>query len=106
MNITFTPQRRDDALTLEVDGDTLTINGEAFDFSGVPNGATLPREAIACVLISGPVERDGSGVLTVPVLLPIGPGAPEAARFPAPMTDVPDGLVDMTVFAPEEEADE
>lgn len=106
MNITFIPQRRDDTLDLEVNGDTLTINGEAFDFSGVPVGATLPREAIACDVIAGPVERDGSGVLTVPVILPIGPRAPEAARFPEPMTDVPDGPVDMTAFAPEEEADE
>lgn len=93
MNIIFTAQRRDDALTLAVSGDTLTINGEAFDFSGVPDGATLPREAVACDMIAGDVERNGSGVLTVPVLLPIGPDAPDAARFPDPMTDVPDGPV-------------
>lgn len=93
MNIIFTAQRRDDALALAVAGDTLNINGEAFDFSGVSNGATLPREAIACDLIAGPVERDGSGVLTVPMILPIGPDAPDAARFPDPMTGVPDGPV-------------
>lgn len=106
MNITFSPCRSDAELAMSVSGDVLTINGEAFDFSVVPNGATLPREAIACDLIAGDVERAGSGVLTVPVILPIGPDAPESARFPEPMTDVPDGPIDLTAFAPEEEADE
>lgn len=106
MNFTFSPCRSDAELAMSVAGDVLTINGEHFDFSGVPNGATLPREAISCDLIAEPVERDEAGVLTVPLILPLGPDAPEAARFPAPMTDVPDGPVDLSAFAPEEEADE
>ena len=93
MNILFSPMRRDEVLDLSVSGDILTINGEHFDFSGVPNGATLPREAISCELIAGDVERDGFGALTVPMILPHGADAPYAARFPDPMTDVPDGPV-------------
>lgn len=100
MNITFSPCRSDAELAMSVAGDVLTINGEDFDFSGVPNGATLPREAISCDMIAGDVERDGTGVLTVKMILPLGPDAPEAARFPDPMIDVPDGPVTL----PDEEA--
>ena len=39
MQITLTPQRRDDTLTLTRSGDVLTINGEAFDFAAIPEGA-------------------------------------------------------------------
>ena len=48
MHITLSPSRRDDRLTLSKKGDTLTINGEAFDLSAIPDGATLPRDAVAC----------------------------------------------------------
>jgi hypothetical protein len=98
VNIIFSPVRRDDALTLSKAGDTLTLNGEAFDFSGVLNGATLPREAITCDWIAGDVERDRSGVLTVPLILPHGPDASEAARFPTPLEDVADGPLDMSIY--------
>ena len=103
MNITFSPVRMDASLALIVSGDNLTINGEAFDFAGVPNGATLPRAAISCDMIAGDVERDGSGVLTVPLILPIGADAPEAARFPAPMLGLPSGPVELSAFASEDE---
>lgn len=85
MKITFTPQRRDDELVLSKSGDVLTINGEPFDFSSIPDGASLPREAIACDLIGGDVERIG-GLLHVPMILPIGPLARDAERFPDPIT--------------------
>ncbi len=42
MHITLSPMRRDGTLTLHRAGDVLTING-AFDFSGIGDGATLPR---------------------------------------------------------------
>lgn len=79
-------------------GDTLTINGEAFDFSAIPNGATLPREAISSFWVAGPVERDNAGVLTVPLRLPCGPNSPEETRFPQPLEDVPDGPVSLPPY--------
>jgi len=93
MNIIFYPCRSDATLTLSVAGDVLSVNGTELDFSAVPPGATLPRAAIACPLIAGDVERDGSGLLTVPVILPLAAEAPAAARFPLPLTEVPDDIV-------------
>lgn len=88
----LSPQRRDDMLTVEKAGDVLSINGEQFDFSQVPDGGLLPQDAIDCEWIVSDVERvDGQLVLTL--LLPHGPNASEAARFPEPLVDVPDGVV-------------
>ncbi|OWV60001.1 hypothetical protein CDZ98_09135, partial [Mameliella alba] len=47
MQITLSPVRREGRPTFERLGDTLVIDGETFDFSGVPEGAQLPAEAVA-----------------------------------------------------------
>jgi hypothetical protein len=85
MTLTFSPVRTDDRLSVEVAGDVLTLNGAVLDFGPLPVGATLPRAAIDCGWIAGDVERDGAGVLTVPLVLPHGPDAPEATLFPVPL---------------------
>lgn len=92
MKLLFSPQRRDDTLTLSKSGDALTINGVPYDFSQLPDGATLPREAIDCEWICGDVSRI-NGELVIPILLPHGPDASEAARFPEPMAVTIDGQV-------------
>lgn len=69
MEITFTPVRMDAALELSAAGDTLTINGESFDFSGVTEGATLPRDAVATDWLASDVERVG-GVLKLTIIAP------------------------------------
>lgn len=92
MKITFVPIRSDKVLTLHRQGDILTINGESFDFAPLPDGATLPREAVDCPWLSGPVERQ-QGALHLSILLPHGAAAPVAVRFPAPVLDPPDGPV-------------
>lgn len=102
MKITLSPMRRDDRLSLSKVGDTLTINGEALDFSGLPNGATLPREAIDCGWIAGNVERDETGGLTVPLVLPHGMSAPDKTRFPGCITVTEDGPVDLPPHDTEE----
>ena len=99
MKITLSPMRRDDQLTLSKSGDALTLNGEAFDFSGLPNGAILPRSAISSEWFAGDVIRDEAGDLTVP----------EETRFPAPLENVADGPVDLPIYetpAPEPEPEE
>ena len=90
MYITLIPQRRDDSMAASKQGDTLTINGEAFDFSVIPYGATLPASAVYCEFIAGDVERI-NGVLHITLLLPHGADASESARFPAPIINPPDG---------------
>lgn len=94
MKITFSPMRRDDRLVLHRDGDVLTINGEAFDFGPLPDGATLPRTAIDCDWIAGPVERI-EGVLHIHLILPHGAEAPMQTLYPDPMTLIADGAVDL-----------
>jgi hypothetical protein len=86
MNLTFSPIRMDTPLTASVDGDVLTLNGEALDFGPLPKGATLPRAAIPCDWIAGDVTRDEAGALTVPLILPHGANAPPETLFPEPMT--------------------
>jgi len=92
MQITFSPQRRDTPLALSRSGDTLTINGEAFDFSPLPEGATLPQEAITGDWFAGPVERI-DGELHLTLALPHGANAPHETLFPAPITLTGDGPV-------------
>lgn len=85
MKISFSPVRRDGDLVLSRSGDVLTINGEAFDFSGIPDGATLPRDAVECDWLASDVERiDGNLQLTL--IKPHGAKATHDDLFPQPVT--------------------
>lgn len=106
MKIIFSPMRREDRVDLAVAGDTLTIAGEDFDFSPIPEGATLPREAVACDWIAGDVERDAGGELKVPLILPHGASAPQATLYPVPVTVATDGPVTLPPYEAEEEETE
>jgi len=92
MQITLSPARRDTPLTLDRTGDALTINGEVFDFTPLPDGATLPREAIASDWFAGPVERV-DGTLRLSLVLPHGANAPQETLYPAPLTLTGNGPV-------------
>lgn len=94
MNIFLSPQLSVDTLVIHVSGDVIKLNGVLLDFSQLPGGATLPREAIACEWIAGDVQRV-AGVLHVPLLLPIADDASEAARFPEIITVTQDGPVEL-----------
>lgn len=93
MRIAFSPQRRDDTLTLEKSsGDRLRVNGELFNFNTVPEGGTIPAGAVPCDWIVGPVERiDGEIHLTL--ILPHGPSPTPAVAFPEPINVVDDGPI-------------
>jgi hypothetical protein len=94
MKIILSPQRRDDTLTVTKQGDTLTINGTAYDFSVIPDGATLPKDATDCAWLASDVERI-DGVLHLTLLLPHGANASEAARFPQPIINPADGVLEL-----------
>lgn len=94
MKINLTPQRRDDVLVIERKGDSLVLNGHLLDFGPVPEGASLPAEATGCEWVVGEVERVG-GILHISILLPHGPDAPESVRFPKPIVDPADGVVEL-----------
>lgn len=92
MIIKLSPVRSDDILNVEVSGDTLRLNGAAFDFSALPDGATLPAEAIGSLRVGGPVERI-DGHLVVTLLMPHGAEAGEQSRFPVDIVSPADGRV-------------
>lgn len=69
MKITFYPQRRDDELTLFLQGENLTVSGDILDLSTIPDGATVPMDAIDNPFICGPIDRI-DGELCVNLLLP------------------------------------
>ncbi|SEJ31511.1 hypothetical protein SAMN04244572_03509 [Azotobacter beijerinckii] len=102
MRINFSPVRSDMALTATKSGDILTVNGAAFDFSQLPDGATLPAEAIGSPLFCGPVERVG-GELHVTLLLPHGPNPSQAQAFPQPVIVTADGQIPLPAGVAEEE---
>lgn len=92
MQIKLSPQRLDETLTATRAGDVLTLNGVAFDFGPLPEGATLPAEAIDSEWIVGPVSRiDGDLHLTL--RLPHGPSPSRAVAFPEPVHVTQDGLI-------------
>lgn len=92
MKIALSPQRRDDAIAVSKSGDILTINGTAFDFSALPDGATIPAGEVPCDWIMGPVERVG-GQLQLALILPHGPKPSHAVAFPVAIVDPPDGVI-------------
>jgi len=92
MQIKFNPQRRNDTLNVEKQGDKLIVNGVEYDFTSIPEGATLPADAIGSDLFSGNVERVG-GALKVTLTLPHGPNPSKAVAFPEPINVVSDGPV-------------
>lgn len=95
MHITLHPVRKDGAtLSVVKQGDTLIINEQVLDFAQMPDGATIPLQAIACDFIASGVERI-NGVLHITLLLPHGADASEAVRFPAPIINPPDGPLEL-----------
>lgn len=92
MKINLSPMRRDDSLVAEKLGDRLTINGDAFDFSSLPEGATIPDGVVPCEWIVGPVHRI-DGALELTLILPHGANPPQKVAFPAPIADPPDGEI-------------
>jgi hypothetical protein len=94
MYITLSPQRRDDSLTLRRDGDSLTLNGETYDFSAVPDGGALTKAQAGCPWLAGDVTRTG-GELRLSLILPHGPDAPPETLFPAPLRIETDGTVSL-----------
>lgn len=92
MHITLSPVRMDATLTASRADDVLTLNGEAFDFAPLPDGATLPAEAIASEWIAGDVSRI-DGVVHLTLRLPHGPNPSHAVAFPEPINVTGDGPI-------------
>lgn len=94
MIINLSPQRSDETLSVIKSGDVLTINGEAFDFSPLPDGAELPATAVASAFVIGTVRRV-DGDLEITLKLPHGANPPAHIAFPDPIIDPPDGPISL-----------
>lgn len=101
MKLSFSPMRHSETLSLERQGDTLIINEEAFDFSGLPEGATLPQAAVSCAWLASDIERIG-GQLHLTLILPHGANAPEQTLFPSLVEVTTDGPVDLPPHSQQE----
>ncbi|WOI35009.1 hypothetical protein R1T40_09880 [Tritonibacter scottomollicae] len=97
MQISFTPTRCDTALTATRQGDVLTLNGEAFDFTALSEGDVLPREAVTCDWLASEATRQ-NGEIHLTLILPHGADAPEETRFPQPVTLTGDGSVPLPPY--------
>jgi hypothetical protein len=102
MIIKLSPLRLDETLEASVVGDVITLNGQAFDFTQLPEGATLPADAIDSEHFVGPVERI-NGELHLTLRLPHGANPSQAVAFPAPITVTINGPVALPFDAPQEE---
>lgn len=98
MTINLSPQRRDEnnELTVIKNGDALTINGEVFDFTQIPEGGLLPKESVTCEWLISDVKRTNQK-LELTLLLPLKYEASEAARFPQPIINPPDGEIQFPI---------
>ena len=105
MQIKLSPQRLEGALVASVAGDVITINNQLFDFSQLPEGATLPADAIDSEHFVGPIERI-NGELHLTLRFPHGPNPSQAVAFPEPIQVTQDGPVLLPFDAPQEEVAE
>lgn len=97
MHINLFPVRLDEPMLLDREGDVLYVNGEAFDFGQLLEGATLPRKAVLSDWFPGEVNRI-DGELHLTLRLPHGPNAPESTRFPVPIEVLEDGPVELPIY--------
>lgn len=97
MKINLSPVRSDNQIAITKEGDKLFINGEAFDFSVIPEGAILPASAISSPYFVGEVKRV-SGSLEMTILLPHGANASHETRFPVPIVDPADGPINLPAY--------
>ncbi|WP_313378152.1 hypothetical protein [Achromobacter insolitus] len=80
-------------LTVVRDNDALVVNGERFDFAPLQEGQLLPKKAIESAYIWGDVARR-NGRLEITLRVPHTSEASEAARFPEPLIDPPNGVLE------------
>ena len=92
MKVSFSPQRRDDNLVVEINAEIVKINGKAFDLSVIPNGATLPASATGSEYFIDEISRVNN-VLVFTLLLPHGANPPRAIAWPEAVKKTPDGVL-------------
>jgi hypothetical protein len=92
LKIKLSPVRSDsESLTASWIAPVLTVNGEAYDLSELPDGATAVHEILGKV---SRVINDYEVTLT----LPHGPNAPHETRFPEDIIVDTDGEINLPIY--------
>jgi len=78
IKLNFSPVRADEKTQASIDGTVLTVNGEAFDLSDIPDGATVNHPVIQNA------TRNGDDY-ELTITLTHGANAPHGTRFPEPV---------------------
>jgi hypothetical protein len=81
-------------LEVDVAGSTITINGLSLDLSPLEDGDQISAEATGCASVEDVISRTGD-TITVRLLFPIRPDAPDTAKYPAPIIVAQDGPVEL-----------
>lgn len=89
-------------LALAVQGDVLSVNGQLFDLSVIPDGSTLPDagKASGCLYLTGNIERTG-GELHVTLRMPVSDNPTPAQAYPEPLRITADGPVHLPADDPD-----
>ena len=92
LTLNLSPVRSDDPQPkVSYIAPVLTVNSTAYDLSELPDGATAQHPVL------GTVERSGDDYeLTLKITH--GSSAPEATRFPEPLTVTVNGLVELPLY--------
>lgn len=86
---------------VSVEGCTITVNGEPFDFSPLEKGYELSLDAIGSDLFADKAVMSTDGVLSIVLLMPYDEAtATDAIRFPDPVMVTADGPVDIPTDHP------
>lgn len=97
MLISFSPQRRDDSITLELTAqDRIRINGELFNFGPLNEGDTLSASEVPCDWLVGDITRT-TGEIHLTLVLPHGPNPPDHVAFPEPIIVTEIGPIALTL---------
>lgn len=84
MKITLWADLIDSPIEAKVSGDVITINGEAVDLSGVPEGFRLPGSAVGSKwFVEDRFVERVDGELSFTLRLPVSWTSPEEVRNPA-----------------------
>jgi len=93
MLIKFSPVRSDSGdILIDVEGDTILVDGEVFDFGPMGMGDRLPSDACTPNPFFGNITRGPHGIELM-VVLPHGANASHARRFPEPIIMTEPGSV-------------
>lgn len=99
IKLNFSPVRADEKTQASLDSAVLTVNGEAFDLSDIPDGATVNHPVIQNATRNG---DDYELTLT----LTHGANAPHETRFPVPVEVTTETWELDYIYEPEAQTDD